>query len=75
MRHARRPRLLALHEHPGRSDIGPLGPLPEAQGSTLQLTPATTPWLASAAWYNTPINIQGKAIEASYTAYLDSACQ
>ena len=32
-----------------------------------------TPWLASAAWYNTPIDIQGKAIEASYTAYLDSA--
>jgi hypothetical protein len=52
---------------------GPLGPLPVAQGSTLQLTPASTPWLASAAWYNTPISIQGKAIEASYTAYIDSA--
>ena len=40
---------------------------------SLQLTPATHAGLANAAWYNTPINITGKAIEASFTAYLDSA--
>jgi hypothetical protein len=51
----------------------PLGPLPAAQGNVLQLTPATDPSLASGAWYNTPIDISNQSIEASYTAYLDSA--
>ena len=52
---------------------GTLGPLPTASGNILQLTGADTPGLANAAWYNTPIDITGKSIEASFTAFLDSA--
>ncbi|HEY1282231.1 MAG TPA: hypothetical protein VGF22_21300, partial [Acidimicrobiales bacterium] len=49
------------------------GPLPTVSGNELQLTGADTPGLANAAWYNTPIDITGKSIEASFTAFLDSA--
>jgi hypothetical protein len=51
---------------------GTAGALPTADGSVLQLNAANAPGLAAAAWYNTPTDITGKTIEASYTAYLDS---
>jgi hypothetical protein len=51
---------------------GKPGPLPTANGNILELNSASNAGLAAAAWFNTPIDISGKSVEASYTAYLDS---
>src|SRR4051794_1306310 len=49
--------------------------LPTGSGATLTLTQPASPaneFLGNGAWWNTPIDIQGKAVEVSYTARVDA---